>query len=334
MEISKQTDTPSLSSDGEERKKVTVLIPCYNEQESLPALHARLSAVMESLPDYDWEIILVNDGSSDATLLMMRQLHARNSCWRYVDLSRNFGKETAMLAGMDAASGDCLVIMDADLQHPPEIIAQMLSLWEKGFDDVYGRRRDRGRESWLRKRLSLLYYSILQRASSIPVLQNCGDFRLLDRACIDALTSMRENQRYTKGLYCQIGFRKKEILFNQESREAGVSKMSFRRLASLAIDGITSYTTAPLRFSAVMGFIVSAAAFVYMAWVLVKALFFGDPQAGFPSLMSVMLFLGGVQLISLGVLGEYVGRIFNETKGRPPYFIREIDGKRPKSPSK
>lgn len=315
----------------ETRKKVSVLIPCYNEQESLPALRDRMEALMASQPDYDWEIVMVNDGSSDNTLVMLRQLHARDPRWRYVDLSRNFGKETAMLAGMDAATGDAVVIMDADLQHPPEVIPDMIALWEQGYDDVYGKRRQRGKEPWLRKQFSLLYYRLLQHSTRIPVLQNTGDFRLLDRVCVDALTSMRESQRYTKGLYCQVGFRKIDCEFDQADREAGESKWNFWKLLGLAVDGITSYTTSPLRISTVMGFIVSIAAFVYMLYVMIKALLYGDPQAGFPSIMIVMLFLGGVQLISLGILGEYVGRIFNESKRRPPYFVSEIDGKRPKA---
>ncbi len=315
------------------KKLVTVLIPCYNEQESLPALFARLNAVMDSGLDYDWEVICVNDGSSDATLPMLMQMRARDNRWRYADLSRNYGKETAMLAGMDYATGDCVVIMDSDLQHPPEEIPRMLELWEQGYDDIYGVRRKRGKEPWLRRKLSLLYYNLLQRTTRIPVLENTGDFRLLDRICIDALCTMRENQRYTKGLYCQVGFRKKGFEFEQADREAGQTKWNWRSLLSLAIDGITSYTTAPLRIATLMGLVVSAAAFVYMLWVLVKAMIYGDPQAGFPTIMTVMLFLGGVQLLTLGILGEYVGRIFVEVKHRPPYFVREVDGKKvsPKS---
>lgn len=307
-------------------KLITVLVPCYNEQESLPLLYERLTTVMDACPNYRWEVITVNDGSTDATLGVLMQMHARDKRWRYIDLSRNFGKETAMLAGMDYATGDCVVIMDSDLQHPPEMIPRMLEKWEQGFDDVYGVRLQRGRESWLRRSMSLLYYKLLQKTTRIPVLQNTGDFRLLDRICVDALTSMRECQRYTKGLYCRIGFKKAGVEFEQQDREAGRSKWSFRSLLGLAIDGITSYTTAPLRFATVMGLLVSAAAFIYMIWVFIKAAIYGDPQAGFPTIMTVMLFLGGVQLLTLGILGEYVGRIFNEVKNRPSYFVREVDG--------
>ncbi len=309
-------------------KLITILIPCYNEQESLPALFGRLNAVMDSMPDYRWEVLTVNDGSTDSTLAMLMQMHRRDSRWHYVDLSRNFGKETAMLAGMDYAKGNCVVIMDSDLQHPPEEIPRMISLWEKGYDDVYGVRRQRGREPWIRKKLSLMYYRILQKTTRIPVLQNTGDFRLLDRVCIDALTAMRECQRYTKGLYCQIGFKKASFEFDQQDREAGQTKWNMRSLAGLAVDGVTSYTTAPLRIATVMGLVVSAIAFIYMVWVFAKAAIYGDPQAGFPTIMTVMLFLGGVQLLTLGILGEYVGRIFNEVKPRPPYFAREVDGEK------
>lgn len=273
-------------------------------------------------------MLTVNDGSTDSTLAMLMQMHRRDSRWHYVDLSRNFGKETAMLAGMDYAKGNCVVIMDSDLQHPPEEIPRMISLWEKGYDDVYGVRRQRGREPWIRKKLSLMYYRILQKTTRIPVLQNTGDFRLLDRVCIDALTAMRECQRYTKGLYCQIGFKKASFEFDQQDREAGQTKWNMRSLAGLAVDGVTSYTTAPLRIATVMGLVVSAIAFIYMVWVFAKAAIYGDPQAGFPTIMTVMLFLGGVQLLTLGILGEYVGRIFNEVKHRPPYFVREVDGEK------
>lgn len=320
-----------MTSADNPKALISIIIPCFNEEEVLEALFDRLNNVMDTMTDYDWEVMMVNDGSSDGTLVGLSRIHAKDSRWHFVDLSRNFGKETAMLAGMDLAGGDCVIIMDCDLQHPPEMIPKMVKLWREGYDDVYGARTSRGKEPWMRKQLSLAYYRLLQHTTKIPVLRNTGDFRLLDRMCVDALTSMRETQRYTKGLYCQIGFRKHSFEFDQHDRAAGTTKWNFRGLLGLAIEGVTSYTTAPLRVSAVIGFIVSFAAFIYMGWVLVKAILYGDPQAGFPSLMSVMLFLGGVQLLSLGILGEYVGRIFNETKHRPPYFIREVDGKRPQS---
>ncbi len=307
-------------------KKVSILIPFYNEQEVLPSLFERLQSLIDSNDNYQWEVMLINDGSTDNSLCLVKQMRLRDKRFRYIDLSRNFGKETAMLAGFDNVTGDCMVIMDADLQHPPEVIPQMLKLWEEGYDDIYGKRNNRGKEPWLRRKLSLLYYKLLQKTTNVSILQNVGDFRLLDRICIDALCSMRESQRYTKGMFQWIGFKKKEFTFDQDDRVAGNTKWSYIKLLNLAIEGITSYTTSPLKIATVMGLIVSLCAFIYMLFVLIKAIAVGDPVAGYPTIMVVMLFLGGVQLLSLGIIGEYIGRIFNETKNRPAYFVREIDG--------
>ena len=257
---------------------------------------------------------------------IMRNLHSRDSRVSYVDLSRNFGKERAMLAGFDYAGGDCMIIMDADLQDPPELIPQMLACWEEGYEDVYARRNSRGKESRLRRFFSLMFYRILQKTTNIEVLQNVGDFRLLDRCCIDALKTMREAERYTKGMFCWIGFRKKEIVFDRCDRIAGKSSWNFITLLGLAMEGITSFSIAPLRISTFIGTAVSLAAFVYMIFIFIKTLIYGDPVQGFPTIMIVMLFLGGVQLLSIGLLGEYIGRIFNESKHRPTYIAREHNG--------
>jgi glycosyltransferase involved in cell wall biosynthesis len=315
----------------ERKKKVSVLIPMYNEQEVLPALFERLNSLMDSQPNYDWEVLLVNDGSRDNTLVLAMNAHAKDARYRYIDLSRNYGKEIAMLAGFDNVTGDCVVIMDADLQEPPEVVPQMLQEWENGYDDVYGRRVKRGKEPWLRRKLTILYYHLLQKTTKIPVLENVGDFRLLDRQCIDALTQLREHHRYTKGMYCYVGFRKKEIPFVQADREAGVSKWNFFKLLSLAMEGITSYTTAPLRIATVAGAIASLFCIAYIVYIVIKTLFFGESVQGYPTMIVAIMFLGGLQLITLGIMGEYIGRIFNETKNRPTYFIREMDGKRRKS---
>ncbi|MBQ9555558.1 MAG: glycosyltransferase family 2 protein [Muribaculaceae bacterium] len=306
-------------------KKISILIPCHNEEQSLPLLYPELVKLMDGHAAYEWELMFVNDGSTDGTLQALRQLRRQDKRVNYVDLSRNFGKETAMLAGFDYVTGDCMVIIDADLQDPPELIPEMLQWWEQGYEDVYARRKTRGRESWLRKRLSLLFYRILQSSSRFDVLQNVGDFRLLDRRCINALKKMRESERYTKGMYCWIGFKKKEILFDRGDRVAGNSSWNFRQLFSLAIDGITSFTTVPLRVSTIVGFIVSMLAFVYMIYVFIKALIWGDPVQGYPSLVILLLFLGGIQLLSLGIIGEYIGRIYNEAKNRPDYLVREFN---------
>jgi len=310
------------------KKKVSILIPCYNEEKSLPLLYGELFQVIDNQKDFDWEILFVNDGSKDNTLLIIKQLRDKNKRVCYVDLSRNFGKEKAMLAGFDFVTGDCMIIMDADLQHPPHIIPLMLEEWENGFDDVYGKRISRGQESWLRKSFSLIFYKILQKTTRVEILQNVGDFRLLDRSCINVLKKLREQERYTKGMYSWIGFRKKEVEFETQDRIAGVSSWSFRNLFHLAIEGITSFTVAPLKISTVVGSLVALLAFVYMIYTLIKTILYGDPVQGYPTLLIIILFLGGLQLLSIGILGEYLGRVFNETKNRPTYIAREYNGEK------
>ena len=307
-------------------KTITILVPCHNEQDSLAILQNAINDVIARESLYEWEILMINDGSNDQTLEIMKSMHEEDQRYNYIDLSRNFGKENAMLAGFDYAKGDAVIIMDADLQDPPTLIPEMLRAWEDGYEDVYAKRQSRGKESWLRKRLSLLFYSILQKSSRFEVLENVGDFRLLDRCCVNVLRRLRENERYTKGMFCWIGFRKKELLFDRGDRVAGQSNWNFSSLFNLAIEGITSFTTVPLRFASIVGAIVALWAVLYMLWILTKTLIWGDPVAGYPTMMIVILFLGGVQLLSLGIIGEYLGRIFNETKGRPVYIVREYNG--------
>ena len=305
------------------KKLVSILIPCYNEQASLPTLYTELSKVINGLSDYDFEIFFVNDGSKDNTLDLIKAFHEADKRISYVDLSRNFGKENAMLAGFDHVKGDCMIIMDADLQDPPSLIPQMLQAWEEGYDDVFAKRIDRGSESLLRKLFSLAFYKILDHSTRFEILQNVGDFRLLDRRCIDALKQLRENERYTKGMFCWIGYKKKELVFNRQDRVAGKSNWNFWSLFNLAIEGITSFTTAPLRMATIMGFVIALLSFSLMLFYGIKTIIYGDPVQGFTTLIVVVLFLGGVQLISIGILGEYIGRIFNETKHRPTYLERE-----------
>lgn len=308
-------------------KRISILIPCFNEVSSLPLLYPELQALMNSLPVYEWEILFVNDGSHDKTIDLIRDLRKADSRINYVNLSRNFGKEAAMLAGFDYVTGDCMIIMDADLQDPPSLIPDMLKCWEEGYQDVYAKRRDRGKESWLRKNLSLLFYRILDSTTRFDILQNVGDFRLLDRQCINALRQLRENERYTKGLFCWIGYRKKEIVFDRGDRVAGQSNWNFWSLFNLAIEGITSFTTAPLRFATIIGFLIALSAFALLLFYLLKTLIFGDPIQGFTTLVCIILFLGGVQLLAIGILGEYIGRIFNESKHRPTYLVSEYNDK-------
>ena len=310
------------------KKKISILVPCYNEEKSLPLLYEALGKVANKNASYEWEFLFINDGSRDNTLAVLEQWRAKDERCCYVDLSRNYGKEAAMLAGFDYVTGDCMVIMDADLQHPPYVIPKMIAKWEEGYDDVYAQRKTRGKESWLRKHLSLAYYRLLTKSSRIDVLPNVGDFRLLDRQCIEALKTLREQGRYTKGMYCYIGFRKTAVEFETQERVAGESSMSYRSLIHLAIEGIMSYTTAPLRFASILGSFISIAAFIYAMGILIKTLIWGDPVAGYPTMIVVILFLGGIQLLSLGIIGEYLGRVFNETKHRPVYFARTYNGEK------
>ena len=291
-------------------------------------LYPELTKLMEKNNQYEWEVMFVNDGSVDGTMDELRRLREKDPRINYVDLSRNFGKEIAMLAGFDYVTVDCMIIIDADLQDPPALIPEMLKYWEEGYEDVYAKRKSRGKESWLRKRLSLMFYKLLQSSSRFDVLQNVGDFRLLDRCCINALRRMRESERYTKGMYSWIGFKKKEVEFDRGDRIAGKSSWNYRQLFSLAIDGITSFSNLPLRISTVIGCLVSLLAFIYMLFVYVKALVWGDPVRGYPSMVMLILFLGGIQLLSLGIIGEYIGRIYNETKNRPDYIVREFNDER------
>lgn len=304
-------------------KTVSVLIPAYNEQEVLSQLFERLDKLANNNPNYNFEFLFVNDGSRDKTLELIKQQAKKDRRVSYLNFSRNFGKEIAMIAGIDHVQGDALVIIDADLQDPPELIPEMIKYWEEGYDDVYARRKSRDGETWLKKKTSEMYYKVLQSSTNIPIQIDTGDFRLLDRRCIDALKQFRESQRNTKALFSWIGYKKKEILYNRDPRLAGTTKWNYRKLSNLAIDGITSFTTAPLRIATITGLLISAISFLYIIYLLVRPLFGVSTGAGYSSTLAVILFMGGVQMLFLGIIGEYIGRIFNETKNRPLYFIEE-----------
>ena len=305
----------------ENKKLVTILIPAYNEEAVLPLLYDRLLKLIDGLPQYNFELLFVNDGSKDRTLELIQEMRKHDPRVCYVNLSRNYGKETAMIAGFDYVNGDCMINIDADLQDPPELISEMLKYWEEGYDDVYAKRKSRKGESFLKKFTSWGYYRVLQSMTNIEIQKDTGDFRLLDRRCVEAIKQMRESQRYTKGLYSWIGYKKKEILYDRDPRAAGKTKWNYRKLANLSIDGITSFTTAPLRWAALIGILVSLLGFIYMMVIIIKTLIYGIDVPGYASMMVVILFLGGLQLIFLGVIGEYLGRAFYETKHRPLYFI-------------
>lgn len=304
-------------------KSITVLIPAYNEAPVLDALYDRLVKLGEAVTDYRFEFLFVNDGSHDDTLAMIKKFAKSDSRISYINLSRNFGKEIAMIAGIDYIKSDAMVIIDADLQDPPELIPDMIKLWEQGYDDIYAKRRSRDGETALKKATSKLYYRLLQNVTRVPIQEDTGDFRLLDRRVVDAIKEYRESQRNTKAIFSQVGFKKKEILYDRDPRIAGETKWSYIKLVDLAISGITSFTTSPLRVASVLGIAVSFVAFIYIIYLVVRPLFGVPTGDGYSSLMAAILFLGGVQLLSLGIIGEYIGRIFNETKKRPLYLVEE-----------
>jgi len=306
-------------------KIISVLIPVYNEEQNLHMLYERLKQVLNQV-NYNHEILFINDGSKDNSLKIMKELRKMDKCVSYINLSRNYGKEIAMAAGIDYAVGDAVIIMDADLQDPPELIPRMISYFEEGYDDVYARRINRDGESFIKKKTSQWFYWLLSKLSKIEIQRDTGDFRLLSRRAVDALKKIKEHHRYTKGFFSYIGFNKKEILFDREKRAAGKTKWNYLKLIELAIEGITSFSALPLRISTIMGFLTAIAGFFYMVYVILKKLLFGDPVAGYPSLVCLLLFFSSVQLISLGIIGEYLGRVFDESKNRPLYYVEEYNG--------
>ena len=310
------------------KKLVSVIIPSYNEERSLPFLFKRLSILVSNNKNYNFEFLFVNDGSKDKTLDLIQKESESNPSVSYINFSRNFGKEIAVAAGLDFAKGDAVVIMDADGQEPPELIPEMIKWWEKGYDDVYAKRSKRN-EGVFKKISSKIYYRSLQKMTRIPIQIDTGDFRLFSRRSVEALKKFREASRQNKALFSWIGYKKKEIEFEQGERSAGTTKWRLgilspgNSLVNLAIDGFTSFSTMPIRFVSLFGVIVSLAAFIYIIIIVIQTLAIGNHISGYPSMMAVILFLGGVQLISLGVIGEYVGRIFTETKGRPLYLVEQ-----------
>ena len=306
------------------KKLVTIIIPAYNEEKVLPKLFNRLDKLSQNESNYLFEFLFINDGSKDSTMKLISEKSTIDNRISYINLSRNFGKERAMLAGFDYAKGDAIVIIDADLQDPPELIPNMISLWEEGYDDVYAKRESREGETWLKKATSKWFYSILDKISSIEIQRDTGDFRLLDRRAVEALKTLRESNRYTKGMFSWVGFKKKEITYKRNPRAAGETKWNYFKLFNLAIEGITSFTTSPLRISFIFGLLISSVAFFWILYLLIRPLFGVPTGGGYSSLMSVILFLGGVQLLAIGIIGEYIGRIFIETKNRPVYLIQDL----------
>jgi polyisoprenyl-phosphate glycosyltransferase len=312
-------DVPLLSVRRSWRPALSVVVPAFNEAAGLECFHRRLVHSLTGLGS--WEVVYVNDGSTDTTLQVIESLHCADDRVAVVSLTRNFGKETAVTAGLDHAVGDAVVVIDADLQDPPEVIVELLARWHAGFDMVYAKRRSRAGESVLKRGTARLFYQLMHHTGDLKIPQDTGDFRLMSRRVVEAVCQLREQHRFMKGLFAWVGYPTTFVLYDREPRCAGVSKWSYWKLWNLAIEGVTSFTVLPLKLATYVGLGVAMMSVIYAAVVIVKKLIIGNPVAGYPSLMTVVLFLGGVQLMFLGVIGEYIGRVFNETKQRPLYLV-------------
>ena len=309
-------------------KKISIIIPAYNEEESLPFLYERLDKLMNEIDTYEFEVLFVNDGSKDKTIQIIKELRQKDKRICYVDFSRNFGKEIAMIAGLDYATGDCAIFMDADLQDPPELIPELVKYWEEGYDDVYAKRRSRKGETWLKKFTSSMYYKVLQHLTKVEIQRDTGDFRLLDRRCVNALKKLRESQRNTKSMFSWIGYKKKEVLYDRDPRVAGSTKWNYMKLIDLAMDGITSLTTSPLRLSTFIAIPTFMVLFVYFVYVVAKSILVHEAIQAYQAIILLILFFSGIQILLFGIIGEYLGRIFNETKNRPLYLVNEYNGEK------
>jgi glycosyltransferase involved in cell wall biosynthesis len=317
---------PSILPDltvAESRPLLSIVAPVWNEEQVLPEFHRRLAAVLDGL-DATVEVIYVNDGSTDGTLSIVRQLLACDRRINLINLSRNFGKEIAMTAGLDHARGEAVIIIDTDLQDPPELIPELVRLWKAGHDVVYAQREERKGDSWLKRATAFCFYRIVEKISEVSLPRDAGDFRLLSRRAVDALCQLREQHRFMKGLFAWIGYSQIATPYRRDPRYGGETKWTYWKLWNFALEGITSFTTAPLRWATYLGLCTALLSFSYATFVFWKALAYGDPVRGYPSLLIIMLFLGGVQLMTLGIIGEYVGRMFNETKHRPIYFVDQV----------
>lgn len=302
--------------------KLSIIVPSYNEEKSLPIFYEELSKVLNNL-DYTYEVIFVNDGSKDKTLEVLNQIKSTDERITIVDFSRNFGKEAGILAGLRESSGDLIAIMDADLQDPPYLLPKMIDeVIQNGFDSVATYRVDRKGEPPIRSYFARKFYQLINRVSEVEIVDGARDYRLMTRTMVDAILSLSEYHRFSKGIFAWVGFKTKYLAFENVERIAGETKWNFWKLFKYAIEGIVAFTTVPLRISMMFGILVSIMTFVYMVYVVVKALLFGDPVAGYPSMMTIILFLGGIQLLSIGVLGEYLSKTYMEVKHRPNYIIK------------
>jgi glycosyltransferase involved in cell wall biosynthesis len=305
-------------------KSISIIVPVYNEEDVVQVFYQKMSAILDGLPDYSFEIMFINDGSSDKTQEVVERLACLDARVCGISLSRNFGKEAAMTAGLDNASGDAVVIFDVDLQDPPELLLKFVEHWEQGHDVVYAKRSHRDGESWLKKTTAAAFYRVITCLSRVPIPADTGDCRLVSRRVVNELTRLREHHRFMKGLFAWVGYPSIAVEYRRDARFAGGSKFNYWKLWNLALEGITSFTVAPLKLAMYIGFILAISAFAMGGWIVFKTLVWGESVRGYPTLIVTVLCLGGVQLFFIGVLGEYIGRIFGETKNRPIYLIDKL----------
>ena len=303
----------------------SVVIPIFNEEEVLPELHQRLTRAMEAM-QASYELLFVNDGSRDGSIDLLRNLASQDPRIKVIDFARNFGHQAAITAGMDLAAGDAVVVIDADLQDPPEVIARLAEKWREGYDVVYAVREKRQGDSLFKRATAALFYRLLKRITSVDIPVDTGDFRLMSRRALEAFKTLRERHRFVRGLVSWIGFRQTGVTFVRDERHAGVTKYPLHKMVKFAFDGLTSFSFAPLQMATYMGFVTAFTAFLGILWVVGVRLFTSEAIPGWASQIVCTLLLGGIQLISLGIIGEYIGRIYDEVKGRPLYLTREILG--------
>jgi polyisoprenyl-phosphate glycosyltransferase len=318
---------------GKENCVYSIVVPVYNEEDSIIPFYERTKNVIESMNE-SFEIVFINDGSKDKTLSILIELNRKDERVKVVNFSRNFGKENAVTAGIDFAIGDAVIPIDVDLQDPPEVIVELSKKWKEGFDVVYATRSERKGETFIKKSTASLFYRLISSLTKINIPKDTGDFRLIDRKVVDALKELKETNRFMKGLFSWVGFNQTGILYQREPRFAGKTKWNYFKLFNFALEGITSFSNAPLKIASFFGFFISFLAIVYGSFFLVKTLVFGIDVPGYPSLIVIMLFLGGIQLICIGIIGEYLGRIYSETKKRPLYLVKSIYGIKNKSRDK
>lgn len=308
------------------RKKVSLVIPCYNEESGIAPLTAALDSLFASKPEFDFEVVFVDDGSRDSTLARLIVVAAKDSRYHVVELTRNFGKEAALTAGLDCASGDAIIPFDADLQDPPEVIPELIHAWQEGAEVVLARRVDRSSDTWLKRKSAQWFYSVHNQFATVKIPENVGDFRLMDRIVIEAIKQLPEQHRFMKGLFAWVGFRTATVDYSRHPRVAGTSKFSGWRLWNFALEGITSFSAAPLKFWSYIGTFGALASMAYALFIVGRTIVQGVDIPGYASLLVATIFFGSLQLIGIGMLGEYIGRIYMESKRRPLYLVRKHHG--------